>query len=95
MQVKLTQWGNGQGVRFTREFLRRAGVSPNDTLEAEIVEGQIVLTPSFRHRSLRERAAAYSHIQTNDRGICLIMPGPGQGPSPQRSPTGLRWPWRP
>ena len=59
MQVKLTQWGNGQGIRFTREFLRRAGLAPNDTLEAEIVEGQIVLTPSFRHHSLRERAAAY------------------------------------
>ena len=28
-------------------------------LDAEIINGQIVLTPQFRHRSLKERAAAY------------------------------------
>ena len=44
---------------FTKEFLRRAGISLNDTLDAEIINGQIVLTPQFRHRSLKERAAAY------------------------------------
>ncbi len=59
MQLKLKQWGNSHGIRFTKEFLRQAGISPNDTLNAEIINGQIILTPSFRHRSLRERAEAY------------------------------------
>ncbi len=59
MQTKVQKWGNGSGVRFTKEFLRSAGVSLNDTLNAEIVNGQIVLTPQFRRRSLKERAAAY------------------------------------
>ena len=59
MQVKMQKWGNGTGVRFTREFLRSAGVSPGDALNAEVVNGQIILTPQFRHRSLKERAAAY------------------------------------
>ena len=59
MQLRLKQWGNGTGIRFTKEFLRRAGLSLNDTLDAEIINGQIVLTPQFRHRSLKERAAAY------------------------------------
>ena len=59
MQLRLIQWGNGTGIRFTKEFLRRAGISLNDTLDAEIINGQIVLTPQFRHRSLKERAAAY------------------------------------
>ena len=59
MQLRLKQWGNGTGIRFTKEFLRRAGVSLNDTLDAEIINGQIVLTPHFRHRSLKERAADY------------------------------------
>ena len=59
MQVRLKQWGNGTGIRFTKEFLRQAGVSLDDTLNAEIVNGQIVLTPQFRHRSLKERAAEY------------------------------------
>ena len=59
MQTQLKKWGNGTGIRFTKEFLREAGIAPNDTLTAEIINGQIVLTPSFRHRSLKERAAIY------------------------------------
>ena len=59
MQTQVKKWGNGSGIRFTKEFLREAGVSVDDTLNAEIINGQIVLTPAFRHRSLRERAAAF------------------------------------
>ena len=57
MQIQVKKWGNGTGVRFTKEFLREAGIGMEDTLNAEIVDGKIVLTPTFRHRSLRERAA--------------------------------------
>ena len=60
MQLTLKQWGNSTGIRFTKEFLTRAGVKAGDTLYAEIIDGQIVLTPAFRHRSLRERAAEYN-----------------------------------
>ncbi len=60
MQVVLKKWGNSSGIRFSKEFLRRAGVKTDDTLNAEIVNGQIVLTPTFRHKSLKERAAFYN-----------------------------------
>ena len=59
MQLQLKRWGNGTGIRFTKEFLREAGVQLNDTLNARVIDGQIVLTPEFRRRSLRERAAVY------------------------------------
>ena len=59
MQTKVLKWGNGSGIRFTKDFLRSAGVSLGDALNAEVVNGQIILTPQFRHRSLEERAAAY------------------------------------
>ena len=59
MQTKVQKGGNRSGVRFTKKFLRSAGVSMNDTLNTEIVNGQIVLTPQFRRRSLKKRAAAY------------------------------------
>ena len=59
MQVKVQKWGNSSGIRFTKDFLRSAGVSLGDPLNAEVVNGQIVLTPRFCHRSLKERAAAY------------------------------------
>ena len=59
MQVQLKPWGNSQGIRFSREFLKSAGLRPDETLNAEIIDGKIVLTPAFAHRSLRERAEAY------------------------------------
>ena len=59
MQLRIKQWGNGSGIRFTKEFMRSAGIKPDDTLNAEIVNGKIVLTPAFQHRSLQERAMAY------------------------------------
>ena len=60
VQIQVKKWGNGSGIRFTKEFLREAGISMEDTLNAEIVNGQIILTPVFRHRSLRERAAEFN-----------------------------------
>ena len=59
MQLQLKPWGNSTGIRFSKEFLERAGLSQNDTVNAEIVDGRIVLTPAFMHRNLKERAAAY------------------------------------
>lgn len=60
VQTQVKKWGNGSGIRFTKEFLRAAGITMEDTLNAEIVNGQIILTPMFRHRSLRERAAEFN-----------------------------------
>ena len=60
MQLQVKKWGNGSGIRFTKEFLREAGITTEDTLNAEIINGQIILTPAFRHRSLKERAAEYN-----------------------------------
>lgn len=59
MQVQLKPWGNSQGIRFSKEFLKNAGFHPDDVLIAEISDGKIVLSRSFRHRSLKERAAKY------------------------------------
>ena len=59
MQVQLKHWGNSQGIRFSKEFLKSAGINPNETLTAEVVDGQIILSRSFTHRSLAERAAQY------------------------------------
>ena len=59
MQVQLKTWGNSQGIRLSREFLASAGIQPNDVLVAEVDNGRIILSKSFQHRSLQQRAAAY------------------------------------
>lgn len=59
MQIQIKSWGNSQGIRFSKEFLESAGIKPNDFLTAEIKNGQIILSKSFQHRSLQQRAAVY------------------------------------
>ncbi len=59
MQVQLKPWGNSQGIRFSKEFLKSAGFRPDEVLTAEIADGKIILSRGFQHRTLQERAAAY------------------------------------
>lgn len=59
MQVQLKAWGNSQGIRFPKEFLKAAGFRTDDILHAEAHDGKIILSRSFPRRSLQERAAQY------------------------------------
>lgn len=59
MQIQLKAWGNSQGVRFSREFLASAGIKPDEVLNAEIQDGKIILSKTFQHRTLQERAAQF------------------------------------
>ena len=59
MQIQLKAWGNSQGIRFSREFLASAGFRPDEVLNAEIRDGKIILSKSFQHRTLAERAANF------------------------------------
>ena len=59
MQVQLKAWGNSQGIRFSREFLASAGFKPDEVLNAEIQDGKIILSKSFQHRTLAERAVRF------------------------------------
>lgn len=54
-QVKA--WGNGQGVRFSKEILDTAGIHIDDILDVQIKDGNIILTKKFKHKTLEERAA--------------------------------------
>lgn len=56
-QVK--SWGNSQGIRLSKELLESAGIKLNDYLNIEVQNGMIVLSKSFRHRTLEERAKEY------------------------------------
>lgn len=59
MQVQLKAWGNSQGIRFSKEFLASAGIKPDDTLDVKVENGQIILSKSFQHRTLQQRAEAF------------------------------------
>ena len=68
MQVSIKPWGNSQGIRFSREFLASAGIKPNDVLTAEVIDGKIVLSKQFQHRTLPQRSTGSSTSPGNTTG---------------------------
>ena len=59
MQVQLKQWGNSQGVRFSKELLNTVGFKENDLLTVEVQDGKLILSRGFQHKSLKERAEKF------------------------------------
>ena len=61
MTVQVKSWGNSQGIRLSREMLETAGIHVNEYLDVTVEDGKIVLSKTFRHKTLEERAAAYQN----------------------------------
>lgn len=59
MTTQVKAWGNGQGVRFSKELLDMVGVRVDEYLNIEVINGTIILSKAFKHRTLEERAAEY------------------------------------
>ncbi len=59
MVTQVKSWGNGQGIRFSKELLDSLGINLNEYLNINIVDGDIVLSKTVKHKTLEERAAAY------------------------------------
>lgn len=59
MDTQIKAWGNSQGVRLPKEVLKEAGFQLDETLEITVSQGEIILHRAFRHKTLKERAAAY------------------------------------
>ena len=59
MQVQVSPWGNSQGIRLPKALLQEAGIQTNDTLQVKLDGSAIILSKTFPHRSLKERAASF------------------------------------
>ena len=59
MTTQVKTWGNSQGIRFSKELLDGLGIHINDVLNISIIDNSIVLTKTFKHKTLEERAAEY------------------------------------
>lgn len=59
MVVQVKAWGNSQGIRLSKEILENAGIRINDILNIELIDGNIVIKKTHKHRTLEERAAEY------------------------------------
>ena len=59
MIVQIKPWGNSQGIRLSKEVLQMAGFRNDEYLEVRFVDDGIVLSKSFKHRTLEERAEEF------------------------------------
>ena len=59
MQTQVKEWGNGHGIRLSKDILQGAGICVNDVLDVSVSNGVIVLAKPFRHKTLEERAAEF------------------------------------
>lgn len=59
MITQVKTWGNSQGIRLSKDLLSLAGIQNNDYLTIELIDGNIVLKKTFRHRTLEERALEF------------------------------------
>lgn len=55
MLAQVKAWGNSQGIRLSKDILDDAGIRANDFLNISVVDGNIVLSKIFRHKTLEER----------------------------------------
>ena len=59
MKVQVKEWGDSQGVRIPGEILEDAGISMNEMLNIAVINGAIILSKTFRHKTLEERTAEF------------------------------------
>mgnify|MGYP000874955211 FL=1 len=55
MFAQVKKWGNSQGIRISKDILKSAGIHTNDILNIELIDGDIVLRKTFKHKTLEER----------------------------------------
>ena len=60
MEVQIVKWGNGQGIRIPKAVLKQARLQIDDICRLTVDGQRIIIEKTVPHRTLEERAAAYS-----------------------------------
>ncbi len=59
MYAKIQKWGNSQAVRLPKPILEMAKLNENDTVEIKVQDGNLIMVPLKKHKTLEERIAEY------------------------------------
>lgn len=59
MYTTIQKWGNSQAVRLPKVILEMAKLKGNDKVEIKIQDGNLVIIPIKKHKTLTERVAEY------------------------------------
>lgn len=60
MYTTIQKWGNSQAVRIPKRILEMVRLRENDKVEIKVQDGNLVIVPVKKHRTLQERIAEYS-----------------------------------
>ena len=55
MVTSIKDWGNSQGIRIPKEYLKQLGITKDTLLDISIEDGKIVISKVFKHKTLEER----------------------------------------
>lgn len=60
METKIQKWGNSDGIRIPKNYLKSLNLKTNDLVDIKLEEDKIVIEkPKKKHLTLEERIAAY------------------------------------
>lgn len=57
--VKLSQWGNSQGIRLPKSIIELFNLKTGDDLGMEVKNNQLIITPLRKRKTVAERFAEY------------------------------------
>lgn len=57
--VKLSQWGNSQGIRVPKSIIELLNLKTGDDLGMEVKNNQLIITPLRKRKTVAERFAEY------------------------------------
>ena len=57
--IKLSQWGNSQGIRLPKSIIELLKLNTGDDLGLEVKNNQLIVTPLRKRKTVAERFAEY------------------------------------
>ncbi|MCR5847931.1 MAG: AbrB/MazE/SpoVT family DNA-binding domain-containing protein [Lachnospiraceae bacterium] len=57
MDASIKKWGNSQGIRIPKEYLKTLGITSETPLSIEIAGNTIVIHKKYSHKTLEERVS--------------------------------------
>ena len=59
MYTTIQKWGNSHAVRLPKAILEMTKIKENDKVEIKVQDGNLIISPVKKHKTLEERIAEY------------------------------------
>lgn len=59
MYTTIQKWGNSQAIRIPKTILEMAQLKENDRVEIQVQDGNLLIIPNKKRKTLAERIADY------------------------------------